>query len=78
MTKIMIKKSLRAYISVDMNTDFDNWSTEELRERVRLVQEFDQLADDIVREALDMAVNYSVEEEEVYVPTTRKVLAAKG
>ena len=65
-------------MSVDMNTDFDDWSMEELRERVRLVQEFDRLADDIVKEAVEMAENYSVEEEEIFIPTTRKILAARG
>ena len=61
-----------------MNTDFDDWSIEELRERVRLVQEFDRLADDIVKEAVEMAEKFSVEEEEIFVPTTRKVLVARG
>lgn len=65
-------------MSVDMNTDFDDWSVEELRERVRLVQEFDRLADDIVKEAVEMAENYSVQEEEIFIPTTRKILAARG
>lgn len=65
-------------MSVDMNTDFDDWSIEELRERARLVQEFDQLADDIVKEAMEIAENFSVEEEEIFVPATRKVLTARG
>lgn len=65
-------------MSVDMNTDFDDWSIEELRERARLVQEFDQLADDIVKEAMEIAENFSVEEEEIFVPATRKVLTVRG
>ena len=65
-------------MSVDMNTDFDDWSMEELRQRVRLVQEFDRLADDIVKQAVEMAENYSVEEEEIFIPTTTKILAARG
>lgn len=46
-------------IPIDMNIDFDDWSMDELRERVHLVQEFDQLADDIVNEAVEMAEKFS-------------------
>ena len=45
---------------------------------MRLVQEFDRLADDIVKEAVEMAEKFSVEEEEIFVPTTRKFLVARG
>jgi hypothetical protein len=54
--------------------DFEDWSMDQLRERVRLVQEFDQLADSMVAEALELARTCTVEEEEYYVPQTRKVL----
>lgn len=60
--------------NVDMGEDFEDWSIEELRDRVRLVEEFDMLCDDIVAEAAWMADNMQVEEQEVMVPTTRKVL----
>lgn len=56
--------------------DFEDWSLTELRDRVRLVQEFDSLADAIVRRAVDIAKNYSVEDEEYLVTRTRKVLMA--
>jgi len=59
----------------DDDEDFEAWSMEQLRDRVRLVQEFDRLADAIVQEAVWMANNYTVEEEEYFVPRTRKVLA---
>lgn len=59
---------------VDMDEDFRDWNIEELRERVRLVEEFDRLCDDIVAEAVWMADNMEVEEQEVYIPTTQRVL----
>lgn len=54
--------------------DFEDWSLVQLRERVRLVQEFDRLADSMVSEALELARTCTVEEEEYLVPKTRKVL----
>lgn len=61
--------------SVDMDEDFEDWSLYELQQRTELVQEFDRLADDIVAEALYIAQTLSVEEQIVYIPTTRRVLA---
>lgn len=59
----------------DMDEDFEDWSLEELRERVKLVQELDALADKIVLEVRYMAENCSVHEEVYYEQKTRKVLA---
>lgn len=61
--------------SVDMDEDFEDWSLYELKQRTALVQEFDWLADNIVAEALYIAQTLSVEEQIVYIPTTRRVLA---
>ena len=47
--------------SVDQEDDFSEWTMEGLRERVKLVQEFDKLADDIVEEARYMANSYGEE-----------------
>jgi len=58
----------------DDGEDFEDWSMDELRERVRLVQELDQLADAMVDRAVWLANNYTVEEEEYFEPCTRKVL----
>lgn len=58
----------------DHGEDFEDWSMDELRERVRLVQELDQLADAMVDRAVWLANNYTVEEEEYFEPRTRKVL----
>ena len=61
--------------SIDQDEDFEDWSLEELQERVDVVMDFDQLCDDIVAEAAYMAEKYDVEEETYYVENTRKVLA---
>ena len=50
----------------------------ELRERVRLVQEFDQLADRMVDQAIHLAKTCVVEEEEYLIPQRKKVLVSTG
>ena len=62
----------------DDDADFAQWSMEELRERVRLVQDFDRLADDLVQDAVFFAQNYAVQDEEYQVKRTRKVLVPVG
>ena len=64
------------YRSTDDGEDYEEWSMHQLKERVRLVQELDRLADALVQQAVTMAQNYSVAEEEYYLPQTRKVLVA--
>lgn len=58
----------------DDDADFTCWSMDDLRERVRLVQEFDRLADYMVQEAVFLAQNYTVQDEEYQITRTRKVL----
>ena len=60
-----------------MYEDYEEWSLSELRERVKLVQELDSLADDLVSQAIRMANEYDVVEEEYFVPQTRHVLVAR-
>ena len=60
--------------STDQGEDFEDWTTSEIRRRVRLVQSFDKLADALVQQAVEMAKQYVVEEEEFLVPQTRKIL----
>lgn len=60
---------------VDMDGDFEDWDLETLKCRVKLVEEFDRLCDDIAAEAAWMADNLDIEEQEVLVRTTRKVLS---
>lgn len=61
---------------IDMDDDYEEWSISDLRDRVRLVQELDSLADDLVSQAIQMANQYEVVEEEYLVPQTRRVLVA--
>lgn len=63
---------------VDDGENFDDWELSELRERTELVQEFDQLADDIVTAGLYLAQDFTVQEQVVYVPTTELVMTARG
>lgn len=64
--------------STDADEDFADWSMEMLRERVRLVQELDQLADRMVEETLSLAAHSEVVEENYFIPQVRKVLVAKN
>lgn len=59
---------------LDMDEDFEDWTMDELRERVRLVEEFDILCDEIVAEAAWLADHMEAEEQEIMVPATRRVL----
>ena len=59
-----------------MDEDFSEWSLEDLRDRVRLVQDFDRLADEMVTQAIQFAKNHEIEEVEVCVPQTQRVLVA--
>jgi len=61
---------------IDMDEDFSEWSLPELRDRVRLVQELDALADRMVELGIQMAKDYSVMEVEISIPQTQKVLVA--
>mgnify|MGYP003306986248 FL=1 len=61
-----------------MDEDYDEWSIQDLRDRVRLVQELDALADEMVRQAVQMARDYDVVEVEISVPQTRRILVPSG
>ncbi|MDM8200280.1 hypothetical protein [Allofournierella massiliensis] len=58
----------------DMDEDYEDWSLSDLRERVRIVQALDQLADNMVSKAIQLCRSYHVAEETIYVPQVRKVL----
>ena len=60
--------------STDDGEDFEDWTTAEIRNRVRLVQSFDKLADSMVQQAVEMTKQYTVEDEEFFVQKTRKIL----
>lgn len=60
--------------STDEYEDFEDWTLSQLRERIELIQEFDRLADAIVAEAICIAKNYKVCEENYFVEKTRLAL----
>jgi hypothetical protein len=60
--------------SVDQGEDFSEWDVESLRERVRLVQSFDELCDRVVDTFVGFCRGYEVVETKVPVPTTIKTL----
>ena len=60
--------------STDMGEDFEDWEMYQLKERVKLVREFDKLCDDILKTVIDLIENYEVEEQIVMKPHTVKVL----
>ena len=62
----------------DVGENFSEWSIDELKARVEIVQSFDQLCDDIVALAIDLANNHKVVEETIYVPQKVKVLQEIG
>ena len=59
-----------------MDEDYDEWPIEVLRDSVRLVQDFDRIADEMVTQAIQFAKDYEIEEVEVCIPQTQQVLVA--
>lgn len=59
---------------LDMEEDFQDWSTERLIERVELVSEFDRLCNLVVQYYCQMCRDYRITETEIMVPETVKVL----
>ena len=60
--------------STDMGEDFEDWELYQLRQRVKLVWEFDKLCDDILKMVVELLENYEVEEQTIMKPHTVKVL----
>jgi hypothetical protein len=63
---------------LDEDEDFSTWSLEELKDRVRLVREFDRLCDACVRSFIGFAKTHTVEEREILVPKTVRVAVKLG
>ena len=63
---------------IDMDEDFRDWSTDDIRDRVKLVKDFDRLCDSIVREYISTCRGYRITEEEILVSKTIKVLEPVG
>lgn len=58
----------------DMGEDFEDWELYQLKQRVKLVCEFDKLCDDILATVVDLIEHYEVCEEIVLRPETVKHL----
>ena len=58
----------------DMGEDFEDWDIYSLRERAKLVQDFDRFCDDVLSEVRNILDNFEVDEDIVYVPQTVKRL----
>lgn len=59
---------------VDTGEDYSDWTISDLRDRVRLVQELDALADAMVTCAIDFARSYKIVEEEILCSQTQHIL----
>ena len=60
--------------STDQDEDYEDWTMDDLRDRVRLVQRFDRLADSIVQASIEMARNCEIVEETIMVPQVVRLL----
>ena len=63
--------------NTDMDEDFADWTMDDLRERVRTVEEFDQLCDKIIEEAVYISEHFEVKEETYTIEEKRKVLTER-
>ena len=61
---------------MDEREDFSDWSIDDLRDRVRLVRDFDRACDEAVATFVRFCDNYRVVEEEILVPKAVKTLQA--
>ena len=81
-TRVNYSKPIYEYTisfqNIDQNTDFEEWSDDELKDRVALVQSFDKACDEYIATMIGLAVNYDIVEETVYIPQKRSVLAKKN
>jgi hypothetical protein len=59
---------------LDESENYADWSLTDLRDRVRLVQDFDRLCDAVVAVFVDCCETCTVVEREILVPKTVKVL----
>lgn len=59
---------------VDMDEDFEDWDMSMLRDRVKIVQEFDELCNELLANLIYYCDNANVEEEEYCVLQTRKTI----
>ena len=60
---------------IDQYENFDEWETDELIERVKLVQAFDRLCDAIREEFIYFVTNAEIKDVEVVIKSTKRVAA---
>lgn len=60
--------------SLDQGEDFADWDIESLRDRVRLIQSFDRLCQDVLELFCHTCDHYTVIDRQILVPKTVKVL----
>ena len=63
--------------NIDQYEDFEDWSLEDLQERVQLVTAFDQLCDDCRETFINVLKEYDIVEDVVYKPVHIKRLVEK-
>lgn len=63
--------------SIDQGEDFEDWSKDDIDERVKLVKDFDATVEEAKRIFIDYCKNYTLVDEEVPTTKTIKVLKAK-
>lgn len=73
-------KLVTIYRGLDEATDFDDedeWGMTDLEERVKLLQRFDEMCDNIREDLIDILKNSEVEEYEVVTTSTHKRFVSK-
>lgn len=63
--------------SIDQNEDFEDWSDEDLKERVELVCKFDRLCDDIREQFLQCCRPDCIQTQTVTIVTERRYLVLR-
>lgn len=58
----------------DQGEDFEDWTVDQLKARVKLVKQFDKLAEDIIATMIDYCKRYDVIEQVIQVDKQIKVL----
>ena len=61
----------------DDGEDFDAWDLDSLRDRVKLVQDFDRLCDDLVHAFVEFCDHFEAVDEGIMVPKKVKLLQAR-
>jgi len=61
----------------DHREDFEDWDFDALRDRLNLVWDFDDTVDCCIKRFIDFCTEHKVEEQEIMVPTTKRVVVAR-